>query len=61
VAQNLRQTLPKSLILKVDLPRSQRYGSAVSVQLDFSGKHEPKIANQRASFSASFLSRHDCL
>jgi hypothetical protein len=39
----------------------QRYGSAVSVQLDFSGKHEPKLADRSGSFSAPFFFRGDCL
>src|SRR4051812_34001686 len=40
--------------------RGQCYGSAVSVQLDFSGKHETKIANRSASFSAVFFFRGAC-
>ena len=35
--------------------RGQCYGSALSVQLDFSGKHELKIANQRGVIFGPFI------
>jgi hypothetical protein len=44
--------------------RGQCHGIAMSVQLDFSGKHERKITNRSASFSAVFSPaeiRYECL